>query len=67
MIFKFEASKYTKKLFESIGLCAANWTFVTKGEFESCIWGSPTEESKLNHWVNSTLNQLVTKIEPSRR
>ena len=29
------------------------WTFVTKYEFESNFLPTPTEEPKLNHWVNT--------------
>ena len=49
---------------EIIDLSATNWTFVTKYEFESNFLTTPTEKSKLNHWVNTQLNQLVIQFEP---
>ena len=33
----------------------------------NCILTTPTEEPKLNHWVNTTLNQLVIQFKPSNR
>ena len=44
---------------ESINLSATNGTCITKGEIESNLLTIPTEEAKLNHWVNTTLHQLV--------
>ena len=44
-------------------LSATNGTFVTKGEIKSNFLIIPTEEPKLNHWINNTLNQLVIKFE----
>ena len=58
---------FIQKQLESIGLSATNGTFVTKGEIESNFLTTPTEEPKLNHWVNTTLNQLVIQFEPSNR
>ena len=58
---------FIQKELESIGLSATNGTFVTKGEIESNFLTTPTEEPKLNHWVNTTLNQLVIQFEPSSR
>ena len=54
-------SQKVRKL-ESTGLSASNGTFVTKGEIESNFLTTPTEEPKLNHWVNTTLNQLVIQF-----
>ena len=54
------------KLLEIINLSATNGTFVKKGEIESNFLTTPTEEPKLNQWVNTTLNQLVIQFEPSR-
>ena len=48
-------------------LSATNKTFITKVEFESIFLGKPTEEPKLNHRFNTTLNQLVIQCEPSGR
>ena len=56
-----------KKLLESIDLSATNGTFFTKGEIESNFGTKPTEEPTLNHWVNTTLNQLMIQFEPFRR
>ena len=40
-------------------------TLVTKDEFESKLLSKPTEEPILNHWVNTTFNQLMIQFEPS--
>ena len=56
---------FIRKQLESMGLSATNGTFVKKGEIESNFLTTPTEEPKLNHWVNTTLNQLVIQFEPS--
>ena len=58
---------FIQKLLESIGLSATNGTFVTKGAFESNCSSTPTEEPKLNHLVNTILNQLVIQFVPSSR
>ena len=58
---------FIQKYLESIELSATNGTFVTKGEIESNFLTTPTEEPKLNHWVNTTLNQLVIQFELSNR
>ena len=50
-----------------IDLNATNWTFVTKYEFESNFLTTPMEEPKLNHWVNTQVNQLVIQFEPFKR
>ena len=50
-----------------IDLSVTNWTFVTKYEFESNFVTTPTEEPKMNHWVNTKLNQLVIQFEPFLR
>ena len=47
---------FTQKQLESIGLSATNGTFVTKGEIESKFLTTPTEEPKINLWVNTKLN-----------
>ena len=52
-----EASLYTQV--ENIDLSVTNGTIVTKGEIESMFLTTATEEPKLNHWVNTPLNQLV--------
>ena len=46
---------------------ATKGTFVTTGEFETNFLGTPTEEPKLNHQVNTTLYQIVIQFEPSHR
>ena len=48
-----------QKLLESIDLSATNWSFAKKSEIESNILTTPTEELKLNHRVNTTLNHLM--------
>ena len=48
-----------QKLLESIELSATNGTSVTKGDIESNLETTPTEEPNLSPWVNITLNQLV--------
>ena len=58
---------FIQKQLESVGLSATNGTFVTKGEIESNFLTTPTDEPKLNHWVNTTLNQLVIQFEPSNK
>ena len=58
---------FIQKELESIDLSATNGIFVTKREFESNLLTTATEEPKLNHWVNTTLNQLVIQFEPSSR
>ena len=57
---------YIKKLLESIDLSATNGTFIPKGEIERNFCTAPTKEPTLNHWVNTTLNQLVIQFEPFR-
>ena len=49
---------------ESIDLIATNRTLVIQSEFKSYFLTTPTEEPKLKHWVNTTLNQLVIQFEP---
>ena len=53
-------------MLESISFSATNGTFVAKSDIESNFSTTPTEEPKLNHWVNTTLNQLVIQFELSR-
>ena len=53
-----------EKWLESTNLSAINGTFVTKGEIESNFLTTLTKEPKLNHWINTTLNQLVIQFEP---
>lgn len=62
----FEAS-FEQKQLESIDLSATTWNFVTKVEFESNFCSLLTEEPKLNHWVNDTLEQPVIQFGYSRR
>ena len=50
-----------------IDLSATNRTFVTKYEFEKTFLTTPTEKPKLNHWVNTKFNQLVTQFETLNR
>ena len=38
--------------------------FVSEDEFESKVLSKPTEAPKFNHWVHTTLNQLVNQFEP---
>ena len=52
---------------ESIDLSTSNWNVVTKGEFESNFGTTPAEEPKINHWLNTTLKQLVFQFKPSSR
>ena len=47
---------------ERIDWSATNGTFVTQDEIESKYWTTPTKDPKLCHWVDNTLNQLVTYI-----
>ena len=47
-----------EKELKSIDLSAANETFVTKGAIESNFKTTLTDEPKLNHWVNTLLNQI---------
>ena len=53
-----------QKELESINLSATNGTFVTKGEILSNFLTTLTDKPKLNHWVNTILNQLATQFEP---
>ena len=57
---------FIHKFLESIDLSATNGTFVIKDEIESNFVTTPIEGPKLNHWVNTTLNQLVIQFEPSQ-
>ena len=50
---------------KSINFSATNGTLATKGEIESNFLTALTEEPKLNHWVNTILNQIVIQFEPS--
>ena len=50
-----------------IDLSATNGHFVAKDEFERQFLTTPTEEPKLNHWVNNTLNKIVIQFKPSSR
>ena len=43
------------------------WYFITKGEIESNFLTTPSEDLKLNHSVNTTLNQLAIQFERSSR
>ena len=52
---------------ENINLSATNGTFVTKGEIESKFLPTLTDKPKLNHWVNTILNQLVIQFRLSSR
>ena len=52
---------------ESINLSPTNGTYVTKGEIESNFLTTLTDESKLNHWVKTILNQIVIQFKPSSR
>ena len=66
--FKRQFDKsFIQKQLESIDLSARNETFVTKGEIENKFLTTPTEEPKLNHWVDTTLNQEVIKFKPSSK
>ena len=56
-----------QKELESIDLNAKNGTFATKFEFESNFLTTPTEQPKLNNWVNTQWNQLVNQFKPSNR
>ena len=58
---------FIQKYLESTDLSATHGTFVTNGEIEIKFYTTHTEEPKLNHWVNTALNQLVMQFEPSNR
>ena len=48
-----------QKELESINLSAINGTFVTKGESESNFLTTFPDQPKLNHLVNTILNQIL--------
>ena len=58
---------FMQKKLESVNFSVTNGTFVTKCEFESNFLTTPTDEPKFNHWVKTTLNQLMLQFEPFSR
>ena len=51
---------FIQKYLEKIHFSAINMTFITKGDFDSKFLCTPTKEPKLNHCINTTLNQILT-------
>ena len=63
----FENGDLKQNMLESFKLSPTNGTFITKVEYKSNFLTTPSEEPKLNHWVNITLNQPLIQFELSNR